>query len=409
MNKGRITKILELTLQILFFLWCLVLPWSTAGMQIMLGLLILDSVILSIINKRSPVNFHPFYIFIAAYFVSDLISILHSENASQSFNAAFSNDWVLITVPFIVSLAITPLWRKRSFRVLLFSASIVGLVGIIQAFIGVDFLKGGSLVAQGNYFRAIGSYSGYYTYGGNQLFAFAISFAFLILVKKWKIERGIYLLFAVIIFFSIVASFTRSTWLGAIFVLLLGTLMVNRKVFLYMTGALLLVGIILFHFVPDIQSRFLSIFSESQNEERITLWATAWIIIKKNFMFGIGQGFFPKYFLIYKVPGFFDAHSHAHNDFINVTVSNGILGFITWTGMWVSWFYYSTRAFMKKNWEEADRQIILSAILGIAGILVAAMFQCFFTDLENNVFWLSLASVALQIVIQSKKKTVEKL
>jgi len=409
MLKERMKKILEQTLQILFFLWCIVLPWSTAGMQIMLGLLIFVSIILSIINKRSPVHFHPFYFFIAAYFVSDLISILHSESASQSFNAAFSNDWVLILVPFVVSLAITPLWRKRSFRVLLLSASVVGLVGIIQAFVGVDFLKGGSLVAQGNYFRAIGSYSGFYTYGGNQFFAFAISYAFLLLAKKWKVEKSIYLLFSVVIFLSIIASFTRSTWLAAIFVLLLGTLAVNKKLFLYTTAALLLAGIILFNFAPTIQARFLSIFSESQNEGRLTLWATAWIIIKKNFLLGIGQGFFPRYFLINKVPGFYDAYSHTHNDFINVTVSNGIIGFITWTGMWVSWFYFSIKAFTKKTWQEADRQIILSAILGIAGILVAAMFQCFFTDLENNVFWLFLVSVALQITVQSKKKTEEKL
>lgn len=401
--KERIEEKLKLIIQVLFLLWCVVLPLSMAGMQIFLGLLLVAWITLAIIRHESPIKIHPFYFFIIAYIASELISVLNSVNWKQSLNAAFSNDWVLIAVPLLISLPITPVWRKRAFKALMISACVVGLIGIIQFFTGINFIKGGMLTPQGNFFRAIGTYSGFYTYGGNQLFAFAIAYAFLILSKKWTLEKNQYLLFTMLIFLSILASFTRSAWLGGILVLLLGSFIVNRKRFIYVFGILILTGFILFMFIPDLQSRFLSIFSESQNEGRLTLWKTSWKIFKDYPIFGIGQGNFPKYFFIYKVPGFYDATSHAHNDFINTTVVNGIIGLITWLGMWAAWFYYIVKAFVKNVFEEADRRIILGAILSVAGILVAAQFQCFYTDLENNIYWWFLVTTSLQIVIRSKK------
>lgn len=405
MSKMQLENKLEITLQVLFLLWCIIIPLSTAGMQIFLGLVIGASILLSIIRRKSPVLYHPIYIFIAAYVLSDLISAFNSGNWSESLNAVFSNDWIIIAVPFLISLPINSLWRKRSFKALIITATIAGIYGVVQFFTGQDYIRGGTLALQGNFFRAIGTYSGYYTYGGNQLFAFAAAYAFFILTKKWTLEKKQYLLFSALIFLSIIASFTRSTWLGGIFVLLLGAFVLDKKKFIYTLGGLALIGFLLFLVLPDLQDRFLSIFIKSKNEVRLTLWKTSWEIFKDYPLFGIGQGNFPKFFLIYKVPGYFDAHSHAHNDFINITVSNGLFGLMTWLAMWGSWFYYVLKDFVNKISEEPDRQILLASVLGISGILVAAFFQCFFTDLENNIFWWFLATTALQIVLKSKEKT----
>jgi O-antigen ligase len=405
--KEKFIKQTDKTLQVMFVFWCLILPWSMAGMQIALGAVILLSILLSVFNHRSPFIYHPFYIFLGIYLLTDLISAGRTDDVTHSLNSVFQNDWVILTIPFLVSLPLKALWRKKGFRVLLLSAAVAGLYGIFQFFSGVDIFKGETLTAQGNFFRAIGGYGGFYTYGGNQLFAFAAAFAFFILAGNQKIERYVYLLFAAIIFLSIVASFTRSAWLAVIFVILLGTLIVNRKKFLYVLGGLILSGAVLFFLIPDLQSRFISIFDLSQNEGRLTLWLTSWEIFKENIFFGIGHGNFSQYFEMFKVPGFYDAIGHAHNDFINVTVLNGIIGLAAWLAMWIAWFYFAVKAFSKNLWKDADKKIILSAILGISGILVAALFQCFFTDLENNIFWWFLGATALQIIVQSGKRIDE--
>lgn len=408
MNRNKLIYSLDLTLQILFLLWAIIIPWSTAGMQIFLGLLIATLIGISILNHNSPIKYHPFYIIILVYLLSNLVSALNSSDWLASLNASFANDWTILAIPFLISLPIKPIWRKRAFVGLMFSACLVGVIGIIQSLTGNDFVKGHVLVSQGNFYRAIGTYSSYLTFGGNQLFAFAVGIAFFISLRKWSIDKYKYLFFSVVIFLSMVATFTRSAWIAAIIVIFLGTFIIlDKKKFLIVFGGLFIIGIILLNVIPDLHARFLSSFSQSQNEGRITLWATSWEIIKDNFLLGIGNGNFPKYFLIYKVPGFYDAFSHAHNDFINVTVINGITGLITWVAVWVAWFYYAIKGYINIEEIEADKQIMLSAILGITGILVAAQFQCFYTDLENNIFWWFIASTALQIGIQNKKKYLQ--
>ncbi len=118
---------------------------------------------------------------------------------------------------------------------------------------------------------------------------------------------------------------------------------------------------------------------------------------------GVGHGNFDFNFEKFKVPGFYDAGGHAHNDYLNVAVLNGILGLITWMGMWIAWFYYSIRAYRLPERTDFEKTILLSAMLGVSGILIAAFFQCYYTDLENNIFWWFVASMALQIIVQSSK------
>jgi O-antigen ligase len=209
------------------------------------------------------------------------------------------------------------------------------------------------------------------------------------------------------IFLSIIGSQTRSAWLGLIFVILLGTFIKSKKYFIYALVVLFISSIIVFLIFPDIQARFASIFDATKNEGRLNIWHTSWIIFKNNWLVGIGHGNFDFYFEKFKVPGFYDAGGHAHNDYLNVAVLNGISGLITWIGMWIAWFYYSVRAYRLPERTDFEKIILLSAMLGVGGILIAAFFQCYYTDLENNIFWWFVASMALQIIIQPPKNRTD--
>lgn len=171
-----------------------------------------------------------------------------------------------------------------------------------------------------------------------------------------------------------------------------------------MISGLVVSSLSIMFFFPNLFERFKSIFDLTQNEGRLTLWATSWKIFKDFPLFGIGSSNFPDYFFKYRVPGYFDAFSHAHNDFINVTVLNGLFGLITWLLIWTSLFYFIIQSLKTDSFEQTDKQILYATLIGISGILVAAIFQCFFTDLENNIFWWFLGTTALQIIIQQKEK-----
>jgi O-antigen ligase len=385
----------------IFLLWCLILPWSLAAMQIVLVLLTFSAIIIGILERRSPIKYHPFYLFILLYFLAHFLTLMTVDNFKSSLTAVIDNDWVLLTLPFIVSIPMKSEWRRRGIQILLFSTVITGFYAIIQFFLGVDYIRDRNLSQLGQFYRSVGGYESFFALAGNQLFAFGYAFSFFLLTHKQDRIKKIYLIVSVIILLSIIGSMTRSAWLGLILVLLLATLVVNKKYFIIVTALLLITGTILFLFLPDLQSRFLSIFDPSKNEARLNLWHTSWKIF---LLLGIGHVNFDHYFEIYKVPGFYDAKGHAHNDYLNLLVLNGIIGLITWLGMWISWFYYSVKTYCKAQLLEVDKMILLSGILGVSGILVGSAFQCYYTDLENNIFWWFVAMMNLQIIIQYGKK-----
>ena len=392
----------------LFLLWAIILPWSLAGMQIIMVLLVLSSIVLNLSRGCSPIKFHPFYIFIGLYLLSGIITIIAAENSSNALISAFNNDWVIVCVPFIASIYLPDKWKKKILIALLISATISGLYGMVQFFDGFDYIRNRPISPLGGFFRSSGGYSSWFAFAGNQLFVFAFAFTFALFPERKS--RLTYLVYfsALIIFLAIIGSQTRSIWLGIIFVILLGTFIKNKKYFLYAIVVLFISGVVVFLFIPEIQSRFTSIFSAAQNEGRLNIWHTSYLMFKDNWLVGVGHGNFDFYFEKFKVPGFYDAQGHAHNDYLNVAVLNGILGFLTWIGMWIAWFYYAIRAYRLPERTDIEKNILLSAILGISGILVAAIFQCYYTDLENNILWWVMVAVSLQISIQSKSNKTNK-
>ena len=130
---------------IFFLLFCLIAPWSIAGMQISLLLIVVFSIFEAIKNKRSPITWHLFYIFPAIYVVSLILSSILSADIFISAKAAFNNDWYLLILPFIASLNINEKIRKQAFMLLIFSAMLAGIYGIFQFFNGVEYLRDKSL------------------------------------------------------------------------------------------------------------------------------------------------------------------------------------------------------------------------------------------------------------------------
>jgi putative inorganic carbon (hco3(-)) transporter len=386
-----------------FILWAFALLWTLAGMQILLFAVISVSLLVSAIQRERPFAFHPFYIFAAIYLLAGLGTLLFSWNIHASFMNLLSNDWVILTVPFIGSLALTGRWRTIAFQVLILSAVLAGLYGIFQYFSGMDLIRSKMLGQFRAHYRAVGAYGSFLSFAGNQLMVFACAYGAFLLTTQNRIRKFAYLAAAGIIFLSILASQSRSTWLAIPVILFFGIIAVPKKHLLVTVGVLAVLGMAVIGTVPEISARFMSIFNLAQNETRLNLWRTSLAIIADHPVLGIGSGTFNAYFEIYRIPGFYDAQGHAHNDYLNKAVSGGLTGLISWIGMWVAWFVYMIRLYVRLPDQDADKKIVLGSILAVCGILVAAVFQCYFTDLENNIVWWFLAALGLQVAIQKRK------
>ena len=70
--------------------------------------------------------------------------------------------------------------------------------------------------------------------------------------------------------------------------------------------------------------------------------------------------------------------------------------------MWVTWFIYMVRVYIRLPEDDDDKKIVLGTMLALSGILIAALFQCYYTDLENNIVWWFMAAWGLQISLRKR-------
>jgi O-antigen ligase len=135
-----------------------------------------------------------------------------------------------------------------------------------------------------------------------------------------------------LILYNIFLTNTRGSIALAGFVLLLCVL---RQIVVITPGrliALLLMGAGMMYFLPqDIYTRVLDIRSYSANTNtgtmqlRLRFWEAAWTGVTKNWLFGAGMGnqlVVPKY-----VTAVSPSRISAHNEFLNMLVEVGIIGF----------------------------------------------------------------------------------
>ncbi len=382
-----------------FFLLSITLPWSLAAMQIALVSTSLAAILMLVIEKRNFSLRHPFFLILGVYVFLRVLSAALSPDPSTSFNALYHTDWVIFPVVFLTAAPLSVSQTQKVLKGLLISAAVVAIYGIYQFAVGLDIF-GHHLTPYNGWYRAVGGYNFYLTFAGNQLMALGMAFAFLLLPGKEKTVSRLYGLIAIILFVSILGTFARSAWLGFLVMIPLGILLMKPRWFIFVIPGIIVGGALAIWLIPALQTRFLSIFDVAQNETRITIWKTTWEMIKAHPVWGVGPGLYKPNFLIYKVPGYYDTYAHAHNDYLNMAANSGLMGFLSWLAVWGTWFYYSFRTLRLKSLSVGEQRILLGGLLGLTGIFIAAFFQCYYTDLENNIFWWFLAVLNLQIILK---------
>jgi O-antigen ligase len=387
-------------LSYLYILLCAVIPWSLAAMQIMLISICIYFIFVSIISKKNLFKYNVFYIFPLAYLASLAISAMLSIDPTVAFDNIFHTYWVILTFPVIASLPLSETHRRQGLHALVISATLVGVYGIFQSLSGSNFLGAAPLGKLGNLYRAIGTYSFYLSFAGNQLMIFAFVFVLAMNKDTTLRKRLFYIASLLIIGLSIVATQGRSTWLGVMLVIFLGTFLFYRKYFWKVTGISFVILLLILFLLPDIADRALAIFSTTHhnNITRINIWQTSLLLIKDHIVIGIGPGLFHKFVELYKVQGFYDSLAHPHNDLLLVMVQSGIIGLITWVLIWLVFFKKSMNYLITSSTISLDVQIVRGAVLAVAGILLASLFQCYFVDLENSILWWVIMGMAFQVL-----------
>jgi len=153
------------------------------------------------------------------------------------------------------------------------------------------------------------------------------TFALIVLSKK-KIEKLLYFSIFSIFLIHLILTFTRASYLGFIFSLLVFLLLL-KKIKLPEGKKIVLIILIIFSITT-----FAKTFEKGSVKSRILIWKTTFDIIKKNPFMGVGPENFKINYLKYCI-GKKDVLTptsenveNVHNDFLEITAEIGIIGFL---------------------------------------------------------------------------------
>jgi O-antigen ligase len=270
----------------------------------------------------------------------------------------------------------TPSKMKWLLYLSLIFTTIASLSGLWALYVGYNYLRG---KAPCHMDRNCGMYGMYMTY------AYGISLYLILIAGFYKAKRKVLSFWTcrlieisfVINFVGLWFSYARGALIGVIVGLpFLFVLKEKKWFFSTIASGFLVLGLLLSFHSPT-RNLF---FSEERVESsaiRISQWETALYAFKENPILGIGyKNFEPhvkeiknKYHIEYPL-----FSGHAHNNFLELLATTGILGFAFFC---LFLFYWIKESYLRNDW------IGGTSLAFISTLIISGLFQYTFGDGEN--------------------------
>ncbi len=205
---------------------------------------------------------------------------------------------------------------------------------------------------------------------------------------------------------------TRGAWIGVVLAfIIIGFIAIykRRKILVFLFAFVIILP---FLFPKDITNQFLPAFSDKTLGGRTYIWRDSLQIFKDYPLLGIGPGEFIKVYY----PDYFSkeargkgdfGHHHGHNNFLNVAVEGGIIGFGAFLWLMCASFFLSFRI-IKKAWEDKELfPITLGLLGGLVVWLIHGLVDCTYLGNSMYLFWFVLGmivSIGKTMPQQQKRK-----
>lgn len=372
-------------------------PTSVAGFNVICGLLVALSLgaLLPVPARRLRRLPTPIVAGVVAVLLTHALANLLTPVPPPRWDVWVEETWLKL-LPIVIGVLLVgrPSSVRRALDLLLFTATLVAIYGIVQRYTGIDLTRDRHTDWAADRYMAEGFFAHHLSYGGSLLLTWLLALAQALQHGRHLTRRAVLLWIAVAIMgVTLVFTFTRSAQLGA----LAGALMLalaSRGRARWMAGGLMALGVAVGLALPMIRERFLRIL-QGEEETRWNLWKTSWEGIQAHPWFGWGQGHFADVLAAHEVEGFYDSRSHAHNDYLMHALNAGLIGlaaqlFLLGAILWVLW--------RERDRLGADAWIVRAALAGTAGIAVAGFFQVYQTDDEVEVMLYLLVGAAVAVV-----------
>lgn len=301
--------------------------------------------------------------------------------------------------------------KKSVNRLLIVFACMAGCLaihGIYQYIIGVempDSWVSGSETIRTRVYSILSSPN---IFGSLNLLALPISFSLGRTAEKKRVQMFFYL-FCVFMLASLVFTYSRGAWIGAVCAIGIYVLVKNKK--LVVPAAML--GILVLIFVPGIRNRLLFMFSStylasSMKAGRLIRWLTALEILEEHPLTGLGLGQFGGAVAMNNglsavVNGETVKTYYMDNYYLKIAVEAGIIGLAAF--LWL--MYQVVMISLKTIGMTADvkmKEWETGILAGLSGVIVHNLVENVFeVPLMTSMFWM-LAAVMMQMWYLNYKK-----
>ena len=311
----------------------------------------------------------------------------------------------------------------RSERQALWLACAAIVAGFAEALLGCAqyVLATGLLGPGGASVRVFGTFDQPNPYGGYLNMSLPIALALTVFGRdprmRWVTGGA-----SVVMLFALYLSGSRGALLGlvaALVVLAAVGLRIERKTLIGLAIAAPLLAIAWFaHLIPArIENKLLAQFrvndvsltaqlndANYSTIERLAHWVAGLRMFQAHPLLGVGAGNYSAAYATYKVPGWDESLTHAHNYYINAAAETGALGLLALLGViavaiWVAW-----RATRAADWRSAARRTLAgidarAVAMGCAAVVVALCVHNFTDDLFVHAMELQFA-LALGLMLR---------
>ncbi len=352
--------------------------FSIAVNSLALGLMAISWIAIMIVQRRWGVVATPLDFYFLAYCIAEAIATVFSEHRAE---AVFVARRVLLIgiVYFFASRLDSVTAAKRAVAVLLGSAGIVALLGVLKLVTG----------GPGENTR-LEIFQFYMTTAELMMIALLLVLPFVVHRATPPKVRAAAALVLLPVAVSLYATVTRGAYLAAAAGIIFIALARNRKLLI---PFIILVAALLLFAPPYVAGRLQSIIDmhHPENASRLILWETGLRIFAAHPVVGVGDIDLGELLRQYAAPGYTGEWGHLHNIALHVLVTLGIVGFAAVAAMFVRIFITEWRVYRTVRDDWFAGSVALGALAVFVGFQVNGLTEWSFGDQEVVVLlWVSL-------------------
>ncbi len=349
-----------------------------------------------------------------------MISTSWAPNRYEAFKEAYR--WALIFGVMLIAYQIDATRRKSILYVGMITGAIASSLGILEYYgIPVLFSEHGKLISLFGHQNLLGQYLS---------IVFVWSVCMFLFQKKY---RWLSFICALINLYGLFITVCRSAWLASVvglgFVLILSAMRQSvgamlKKILLVCLVACICLGS--FYFVERILSyRSTSLSDDVATRSKLTtyspskvlkqpqdvlktesplsgreiIWKSTWTLIKRSPVFGYGIG---NYWIVFPStdPEFVDFSKYVHNDYLQVCLETGVLGFI----LFVSFLAMAFIKILHHRPDDSSNIIYYSLFAAVVVICVDAVFSYdFCMPVPSYIFAVSMGTLLTMSYLGKKR------